>query len=157
MRYEAYLLSARPRKRGPSTRGEPECARNASRGHGTTRQEPPPGKGAEHVEALVLMLAAGGECLDDMALLGADRGLLELLQKPSWPSADAARQFLLGFHDEKLMEKGRAAMAPTGSSLVPPESAPLEGLMCQRGSDRSTWCGVPYEERADVTVHWTEV
>jgi hypothetical protein len=83
---------------------------------------------ADHVEALVLMLAAGGECLDDMALLGADRGLLELLDKPSWPSPDAARQFLLGFHDEKLVDKARAAMAPTESSFVPPESAPLEGL-----------------------------
>ncbi len=82
----------------------------------------------EHAEALVLMLAAGGECLDDMALLGADSGLLELLQKPSWPSADAARQFLLGFHDEKLMDKGRATMAAGESSFVPPESAPLAGL-----------------------------
>ena len=84
---------------------------------------------SEHVEALVLMLAAGGECIDDMAVLGADRGLLELLGKAGrWPSADASRQFLLAFHDEPLLEKARAAMAPGEKSLVAPESKPLAGL-----------------------------
>ena len=46
---------------------------------------------AEHVEALVLLLAAGGECLEDLALLGADQGLLRLIEKEALPSPDAAR------------------------------------------------------------------
>lgn len=83
---------------------------------------------AEHVAALVLMLAAGGECLDDMAVLGADRGLLELLDKSSWPSPDASRQFLLALHDETLLEKARQAMAPGERALIAPESPPLQGL-----------------------------
>jgi hypothetical protein len=36
--------------------------------------------------------------------------------------------FCLGFHDEKLIDKARAAMAPAESSFVPSESAPLDGL-----------------------------
>src|SRR5262249_11958623 len=32
------------------------------------------------IEALVLMLAAGGDCLDDMKLLGEDKGLCRLLE-----------------------------------------------------------------------------
>lgn len=84
---------------------------------------------AEHVEALVLMLCAGGECLDDMAVLGMDRGLLELLGKAErWPSADASRQFLQAFHDEQLLAQARARMRPDEKSLVAPESERLAGL-----------------------------
>lgn len=83
---------------------------------------------AEHVEALVLLLAAGGECLDDMRILGGDQGLLRLLEKPKLPSADAARQFLLAFHDEQLLADARAKLAPEEKSLVVPESAALRGL-----------------------------
>lgn len=83
---------------------------------------------AEHVEALVLLMAAGGDCLDDMAVLSADKGLLRLLAKEKLPSADAARQFLLSFHDEKVLADARAKLAPDEKSLVAPESAALRGL-----------------------------
>ncbi len=83
---------------------------------------------AEHIEALVLLLAAGGECLDDMRILGGDQGLLRLLEKAKLPSADAARQFLLSFHDEKLLADARAKLAPDEKSLVAPESEALRGL-----------------------------
>lgn len=83
---------------------------------------------AEHVEALVLLLAAGGECLDDMTILGGDQGLLRLCEKAKLPSADAARQFLLSCHDEKLYADARAKLAPDEKSLVAPESAALQGL-----------------------------
>lgn len=45
------------------------------------------------VEALVLLLAAGGDCLDDIAVLQADAGLCRLLGGPL-PAADTLRQFL---------------------------------------------------------------
>ena len=82
----------------------------------------------EHVEALVLLLCAGGEHMDDMALLGADRGLLCLLDKQQLPSPDATRQFLLAFHDEGLLEQARQRMRPEEKSLLAPESEPLLGL-----------------------------
>lgn len=85
---------------------------------------------AEHIEALVLLLAAGGECLDDLAVLGRDQGLLRLLAKAKLPSADAARQFLLAFHDKELLAGARAKLAPDEKALVAPESEPLRGLGC---------------------------
>jgi len=82
----------------------------------------------EHVEALVLLLAAGGECLDDLQVLGADRGLLQLLGKEQWPSPEASRQFLHAFHDEKLLAKARREMERGETALLAPESAALESL-----------------------------
>ena len=61
-------------------------------------------------------------------LLGADKGLLHLLSKEKLPSPDAARQFLLSFHDEGLIEKARAERAPDELSVIVPESCALEGL-----------------------------
>lgn len=83
---------------------------------------------AEHIEALVLLLAAGGDCLDDMKLLAADKGLLALLDKQALPSPDAARQFLLSFHDEELLAEARTKMGLEEKSLVAPESEALLGL-----------------------------
>src|ERR1035437_9777963 len=40
------------------------------------------------IEAVVLLLAAGGECLDDMAVMRADQGLCRLLDR-DLPSPDA--------------------------------------------------------------------
>jgi len=82
----------------------------------------------EHAEALMLLLASGGECLEDLSILGADKGLLHLLEKEKLPSPDAARQYLLAFHDEELIAKARANMAPDELSLIVPESEPLLGL-----------------------------
>src|SRR3990172_7415348 len=53
----------------------------------------------EKIEALVLLLAAGGDCLDDSAVLQADGGLRRLLGR-KLPSADALRHFLYAFHDD---------------------------------------------------------
>ena len=52
---------------------------------------------AEKVEALVLLLAAGGDCLNDIAVLQADGGLGRLLDR-QFPSADTLRHFLYAFH-----------------------------------------------------------
>ena len=52
----------------------------------------------EKLEALVLLLAGGGDCLDDIAVLQADGGLRRLLGR-RFPSADTLRHFLYAFHD----------------------------------------------------------
>src|SRR5687768_10400441 len=48
------------------------------------------------IEALITMTAAGGDCLEDLSLLGADKALLRLLDR-SWPSPETARKFLYEF------------------------------------------------------------
>lgn len=82
---------------------------------------------AEVIEALVLTLAAGGECIDDVAMLGADKALMRLLER-NFPSPETARKFLYAFHDEKLMEKAKADLAPGELSYVPEENKQLKGL-----------------------------
>ena len=47
----------------------------------------------EMVEEFLLMLTAGGECLDDFDVLAGDDGLAKLLDRKR-PSPEAARQFL---------------------------------------------------------------
>ena len=81
----------------------------------------------EKVEALVLLLAAGGDCLDDMAMLKADAGLERLLGRPL-PSADTLRHFLYAFHDPTLIEAAQAQRAPTEVAYIPAENAALQGL-----------------------------
>ncbi len=75
------------------------------------------------VESFVTLLAAGGECLDDFATLGADAGLVRLLGR-AWPSPEAARKFLYAFHDEGLTQRPEGAPA----AWIPPESTALQGM-----------------------------
>jgi len=78
---------------------------------------------AEMVEEHMVLLAAGGECLDDFSLLAGDEGLDVLLGRKR-PSPEAARDFLYKFHDEKMEEK-----RPSGQKAwIPPETSPLIGL-----------------------------
>lgn len=82
----------------------------------------------EFVEDFLVLQSAGGEHLEDFAVLGEDGGLCRLLDR-KLPSPDAARQFLLGFHDETLIEAARKQAEEAGEeSYVPEESAPLQGL-----------------------------
>jgi hypothetical protein len=83
---------------------------------------------AEMVESLVLLLGAGGECLDDLSILGADLGLLRLCERDRLPSPDAARSFLLAFHDEELLAAARRNNPTDQTSVIYPESAALQGL-----------------------------
>jgi hypothetical protein len=82
----------------------------------------------EMVEDLVLLLGAGGECLDDLTILAADKGLLRLCDRDKLPSPDAARSFLLGFHDENLLNTARSENPADEASVIYPESAALMGL-----------------------------
>ncbi len=81
----------------------------------------------EKLEALVLLLAAGGTCLDDIAVLQADGGLGRLVDR-QLPSADTLRHFLYAFHDEQLIREAQAARPAGQVAYIPAESAALQGL-----------------------------
>jgi hypothetical protein len=81
----------------------------------------------EKIEALVLLLAAGGTCLDDIRVLQADAGLARLLDR-TLPSADTLRHFLYAFHDETLIAQAQAQRPPDRVAGIPAENAPLQGL-----------------------------
>ncbi len=81
----------------------------------------------EKIEALVLLLAAGGDCLDDIAVLQADGGLGRLLGR-RFPSPDTLRHFLYAFHDDALIAAAQARRPPDQVAYIPAESAALQGL-----------------------------
>lgn len=82
-------------------------------------------KGLQHgemVEALVLLSALGGDCLDDLDHLRRDQGLAALTGY-SLPAAPTARQFLERFHDPDSV-----AARPLQGSFIPAETTGLAGL-----------------------------
>ena len=81
---------------------------------------------AQKVEALVLLMAAGGDCVDDIEVLRADKGLLRLVGP--LPSADVLLTFLYAFHDERLIEQAQRERPASQVAYIPKESAPLMGL-----------------------------
>ncbi len=76
----------------------------------------------QFVEAVVLLSALGGDCLDDFDNLRRDRGLAALVGY-NLPAASTARQWLDRFHEPECL-----AGRPTQGSFIPPESAGLAGL-----------------------------
>jgi len=81
----------------------------------------------EKIEALALLLAAGGTCVDDIAVLQADGGLRRLLGR-KFPSADALRHFLYAFHDDAVIQQAQAARSAGQVAYIPAENAALQGL-----------------------------
>lgn len=82
----------------------------------------------EFVEGFLLLLASGGEHLEDVSVLAEDDGLLRMLDRQMF-SPDAARDFLLHFHDEKLiLEAAERAAQAREKSYVPEENRALKGL-----------------------------
>ena len=77
----------------------------------------------EKLEALALLVAAGGDRVEDIRTLGADQGLTRLLDR-TLPSPDALLDFLNGFDDPTVWQ-GRPK---DELSWVPPETMPLEEL-----------------------------
>lgn len=77
---------------------------------------------ASCVQATVLLMAAGGDCLDDMRQLREDGALCELLGG-KLPSPETLRNFLYAFHSEELVKA-----APGKKARVPLESPALQGL-----------------------------
>lgn len=77
----------------------------------------------EKLEALLLLVAGGGDRIEDIRILAEDRGLGRLLDR-ELPSPDALLDFLGAFDDPQVW----AQRPEDEKSWVPPESAPLEGL-----------------------------
>lgn len=90
---------------------------------------------AEKTASLVLLQAAGGECLDDINVLRADEGLTRLLGG-QLPSADSLRRYLYDFHAEELIEKASAERESEDVAYIPEESE-APGL----GGSMWGWCG----------------
>lgn len=76
---------------------------------------------SKYVESVIALMAAGGDCLEDIELLRSDSGLKLLLGE--MPSAEAVRFFLYAFHDEGQLE-GR----PLEGAFIAEETKPLKGL-----------------------------
>lgn len=76
----------------------------------------------DKLQAIVLIQAAGGECVEDVRVLARDGGLTRLLHRPL-PSPDALHDFLGTFHDEPQM-----AQRPATGAWMPPENAALQAL-----------------------------
>jgi hypothetical protein len=93
----------------------------------------------EKLEALVTLIAAGGDRIEDIQILREDVGLARLLEC-QFPSPDALLDFLHLFHDPKCGE-GRPA---DKKAYVPPESPALLGLeiinraLVARSADKRT-------------------
>ena len=81
---------------------------------------------AKKVEALVLLMAAGGENIEDVEGLRPDKGLMRLCG--SLPSADVLRTFLHAFHDERLLDQAQRDRPASQVAYIPKESATLLGL-----------------------------
>lgn len=92
----------------------------------------------QKLEAIVTLLAAGGDRVEEVRVLAEDKGLEKLLGT-SFPSPDALLDFIGQFHDPKCWE-GRP---PEKKAWVPPESEGLRALdainreVVARGADRS--------------------
>jgi len=92
---------------------------------------------AHKLEAMVTLIAAGGDRVEDVRVLAEDKGLEKLLGAP-FPSPDALLDFLAQFHDphcwaQRPLEK---------KAWVAPESAGLRALeavnrqVVERGAER---------------------
>ena len=74
------------------------------------------------LQAIVLLLAAGGERVEDVRLLREDPALCRLLDG-GMPSPDALHDFLAAFHDERAFET-----RPASGAFIPKPSAALVAL-----------------------------
>ncbi len=81
---------------------------------------------AEKIEALVLLLAAGGTCVDDIRVLRADGGLRRPLGR-QLPSADRLRHFLCACHDDGLIAQAQAERPADRVTYLPADTAALQG------------------------------
>lgn len=77
---------------------------------------------ADKLIALVLLLAAGGDCVEEVRVLQGDPALGRLLER-SVPSADALSAFLVQFHDDVGMKE-----RPKSGAWIAPENKALAAL-----------------------------
>jgi hypothetical protein len=78
-------------------------------------------------EAMVLLMAAGGDCISDIDVLRADKGLQRLLGA-ELPTQEVLRSFLYAFHDDKLIGEAQRGRAPGQLAYIPAETNALQGL-----------------------------
>lgn len=76
----------------------------------------------DKLHAIVLIQAAGGDCVEDVRVLARDAGLRRLLRRP-WPSPDALHDFLAAFHDDAQL-----AQRPPEGAWIPAEGPRLQAL-----------------------------
>lgn len=81
----------------------------------------------QKIESIVLLMAAGGDCYDDVAVLRADQGLQRLLGY-ALPSPASVRAFANAFHDEQLIEQAKAARPRGIVAYIPQDSEALVAL-----------------------------
>lgn len=79
------------------------------------------------VESLVLLNAAGGDCLEDFRRLAEDPGLPTLLGH-ALPLPDAARKFLYAFHQDEAIVTAKAQRPAGQVVFIPENTEPLQGL-----------------------------
>lgn len=77
----------------------------------------------EQLETLATLIAAGGDRVEDIRILGEDKGLMRLIGRP-FGSPDSLLDFLKSFHDPKCW----ADRPKDKRAFVPPESAKLQAL-----------------------------
>ena len=84
-----------------------------------------------HIESAVVSIAAGGECIDDLAYLRADPGLASLLGF-ELSSPTQMKDFLYRFHQaedgRQLGDDDDAVLSVAGSAQIRPEGPGLEAL-----------------------------
>lgn len=101
--------------------------RSETRQHVRVRRRNSGASDEDKVEDLLLLLAGGGDCVDDIHVLRADGGFCRLLgRRPS--SADSLLSFLYAFHDSRLIAQAKAALAPGQTAYIPAENEALAGL-----------------------------
>ncbi len=76
----------------------------------------------DKLQAIVLIQAAGGDCVEDVRVLARDAGLPRLLHR-RFPSPDALHDFLACFHDDAQL-----AQRPAVGAWIPAESPALQAL-----------------------------
>lgn len=81
---------------------------------------------AQKGEALVLLMASGGECVEDIEALRADKGLMRLVGP--LPSPDTLLRFLNGFHDEGLIDEAKRGLIGEQVAYIPKENDALAAL-----------------------------
>ncbi|HEX7409142.1 MAG TPA: IS1380 family transposase [Candidatus Binatia bacterium] len=92
---------------------------------------------AQKLEAIVTLIAAGGDRVEDVRVLAEDKGLEKLLGV-AFPSPDALLDFIGQFHDPKCWED----RPPEKKAWVAPESEGLRALeavnreVVERGAER---------------------
>lgn len=92
----------------------------------------------QKLEAIVTLIAAGGDRMEDVRVLADDKGLEKLLGAP-FPSPDALLDFIGQFHDPKCWEdrplEKKAWVAPESEGLRALET--VNRKLVERGADRS--------------------